>query len=304
MQVGLIGLGRMGAGIAHRLTTAGLEVVGVDRDPTRAEAVAGQGVQVVESLEDVVQTLARPRIIWLMVPHGEPVEQGIRALASHCSAGDLVVDGSNSHFRDSMRRAAYLAERGCELLDVGVSGGVHGEEVGYCLMVGGTATGFARLEPVLRVLAAPEGYAHVGPSGAGHYAKMLHNGIEYGLMQAYGEGLALLSRAPFDYRVDQVAALWTHGSIIRSWLLELTAQTLAQDPTLQGVAPFVDDTGSGRWTLQVALEQGVSTPVLAAAVLARLRSRDPVAFADRVVAALRREFGGHAVRSPDEGADG
>ncbi len=299
MELGMVGLGRMGANMGARLLQAGHRVTGFDADPAAREAAAGLGLQAVDSLPALVGSLPAPRAVWLMVPAGAVVDAVLEELLPLLAPGDTVIDGGNSRYRDSQRRAATVSAAGCEWLDVGTSGGIHGFEHGYCLTIGGDAGTVERLRPLFQALApAPDsGWGHVGPAGAGHYAKMIHNGIEYGLMQAYAEGLALLHRRD-DLAPDpaQVARIWCDGSVIRSWLLELSADALEADPDLSAVAPYVADSGEGRWTVAEALELNVPAPVITQAMIARLRSRDAEGFGDRVVAVLRDAFGGHGTR--------
>ena len=287
MQLGLIGLGRMGAGIAERLRRDGHDVIGYDRNPEVSD---------VPSLAELVAGLAAPRAVWLMVPAGAATEATFEEVLGLLEPGDTIVDGGNSWYRDSIRRGEAAAARGLRFLDCGTSGGIWGLQNGFCLMVGGEREAFASLEPVFASLAPPEGYGHMGPVGAGHFVKMVHNGIEYGLMQAYAEGFALLEAydAPIDLRA--VSALWNHGSVVRSWLLELAERAFASDPALERLRGYVDDSGEGRWTVNEAVERAVPAHVLAAALFNRFDSRDDNSFAMRVLAALRNEFGGHAVR--------
>ncbi|MFN8585480.1 MAG: decarboxylating 6-phosphogluconate dehydrogenase [Dehalococcoidia bacterium] len=287
MQLGLIGLGRMGAGIAERLRRDGHDVIGYDRNPEVSD---------VASLAELVAGLAKPRAVWLMVPAGAATEATFEEVLGLLEPGDTIVDGGNSWYRDSIRRGEAAAARGVRFLDCGTSGGIWGLQNGFCLMVGGEREAFASLEPVFASLAPPEGYGHMGPVGAGHFVKMVHNGIEYGLMQAYAEGFALLEAydAPIDLRA--VSALWNHGSVVRSWLLELAERAFASDPALERLRGYVDDSGEGRWTVNEAVERAVPAHVLAAALFNRFDSRDDNSFAMRVLAALRNEFGGHAVR--------
>jgi 6-phosphogluconate dehydrogenase len=286
MKLGLVGLGRMGAGIAERLRLDGHEVVGYDRDPAHRD---------VTSLEELVAALEPPRVVWLMVPSGAPTEQTFEEVCGLLDPDDVVIDGGNSWYRDSLRRAQAAEARGLRFVDCGTSGGIWGLENGFCLMVGAADDAFALTEPLFASLAPPEGYAHVGPSGAGHFVKMVHNGIEYGLMQAYAEGFALLKAydEPLDLRA--VAALWNHGSVVRSWLLELAERAFATDPGLDRLQGYVDDSGEGRWTVQDAVERAVPAHVLTASLFNRFDSRDDNSFAMRLLAALRNEFGGHAV---------
>jgi len=290
----------MGSGIARRLARAGVDVVVWNRTIERAQALSAETARVsaAESLDDLVQRLDPPRCLWLMLPSGSPTEEVLAALAPRLARGDLIVDGGNAFYQDSVRRGEELAERGIELLDVGTSGGVWGEAEGYCLMVGGSERSVARLEPVFAALAPANGWRRVGPCGAGHFVKMVHNGIEYGLLQAYAEGFAILeAKGVFSLDLAEIASLWQSGSVVRSWLLELAAGALRRDAALHDVAPWVDDSGEGRWTVAEAIEGGVPTPVITLSLLARLASRDKEQYAARFVAALRREFGGHDVRS-------
>ena len=299
MQIGMIGLGRMGANMATRLVRGAHEVVAFDRSPDAAARAATAGAAAAASLDDLVRRLRPPRAVWIMVPAGEPTETTVSALREQLAERDVVIDGGNSNYKDSMRRAAALAERGVHFMDVGTSGGIWGLEEGYSLMVGGDPGAAARLRPIFETLApAPDrGWAHVGPSGAGHFVKMVHNGIEYGLMEAYAEGFSILRhKTEFELDLPAVAELWRHGSVVRSWLLDLAARALADDPTLKDVAPYVSDSGEGRWTVSEAIDLDVPAPVITLALIQRLRSRDEESFADRLLAALRNQFGGHAVK--------
>jgi 6-phosphogluconate dehydrogenase len=289
VQLGIVGLGRMGGNMLERLRRGGHDVIGYTRNPEKTE---------VPSIEELVDRLQPPRVVWTMLPAGEPTEHTVLGLAGLLDEGDVLVDGANSNFRDSMRRAAMLEERGLHFVDAGVSGGIWGLEEGYCLMVGGPEEAVRRVEPALRALAPERGYAHVGPSGAGHFVKTIHNGIEYGLMQAYGEGFDILRGSPDfpDLDLHQVAELWRHGSVVRSWLLDLAAKALADDPDLATLRGYAEDSGHGRSTVHEAIEEAVPAPVIAAALFARFASRQDDSFAMRMVAALRREFGGHGVR--------
>jgi 6-phosphogluconate dehydrogenase len=287
MQLGMVGLGRMGANMAERLRRGGHEVIGYDRNP----AVSDVG-----SLSELVDRLAAPRSAWVMVPAGDPTEQTIQELAGLLQARDLIVDGGNSNFRDSMRRGAELEKRGLLFVDAGTSGGIWGLEVGYCLMVGGSEEGFRRIEPALKTLAPDDGYAHVGPVGAGHFTKMVHNGIEYAMLQAYAEGFEILEASQFNLDLHRIASLWNHGSVVRSWLLELAERAFARDPDLSQIRGYVEDSGEGRWTVFEAINEDVAAPTIAASLFARFVSRQEDSFAMRVIAALRNEFGGHAVK--------
>jgi len=300
MQLGMIGLGRMGANMARRLHRGAHAVVGFDPSPQAREALAADGIDAVASLEALAARCDTPRVLWMMVPAGAVVDATIAALQPLLSPGDLLVDGGNSHYRDSQRRAQALQADGIDYVDVGTSGGVWGLEEGYCLMAGGEAAAVERLAPVLRSLApqADRGWARVGPAGAGHYAKMIHNGIEYGMMQAYAEGFAILERRG-DLVPDLagLAELWRHGSVVRSWLLDLSAAALQDNPRLDGIAPWVPDSGEGRWTVAEAIDLDVPAPVITQSLIERLRSREDNAFADRMLSAMRGAFGGHGVKS-------
>ena len=289
MKLGMVGLGRMGAGMSERLRQGGHEVIGYDHDPAVSQAA---------SLEDLVAALEPPRHVWMMLPAGAPTEQTIEALSKLLSPDDLVIDGGNSNFRDSIRRAEELAADGILFVDAGVSGGVWGLKEGFCLMLGGTSGALARLAPALDTLAPPDGWRHVGPSGSGHFVKMVHNGIEYGLMQSYAEGFDILQSSSVFPSLDlgSIAEVWRHGSVVRSWLLDLAAGALQKDPSLEGVKGYVEDSGEGRWTVMEAIEEDVPAPVITLSLFARLASRREDAFSNRMLAALRREFGGHAVK--------
>ena len=296
MQLGFVGLGRMGGSMVTRLLRDGHEVVAYARSAEAVRGAAAGGARGADSLEALVRVLAPPRHVWLMLPAGEPTETTLQALAPLLARGDTLVDGGNTRWTDDVRRARELAARGLDYVDVGTSGGVWGLTEGYCLMVGGERAAVLRLAPVLTTLAPPDGWLHVGGSGSGHYVKMVHNGIEYALMQAYAEGFELLSASDYGLDLPRLAQLWNRGSVIRSWLLELTADALRADPTLAGVTPWVEDSGEGRWTVEDAVAKAVPAPTITAALYARFRSRRENSFADRLLAALRRAFGGHAVR--------
>jgi 6-phosphogluconate dehydrogenase len=299
MELGMIGLGRMGGNMARRLIEGGHRVVVYDPAVTALDAVVKLGAVAATSPAELAQKLGRPRAIWLMVPAGEVTETTMNTLAAELEPGDVIVDGGNSNYKDSQRRARALAAAGINLLDAGTSGGVWGLAEGYCLMVGGDADAYGRLEPVFRTLApaSGDGYGRVGPSGAGHFVKMVHNGIEYGLMQAYAEGFELMQAKPdFDLDLTQIAEIWRHGSVVRSWLLDLTANALQEDAKLESLEAYVDDSGEGRWTVVEAVDLGVPLPVITAALQARFRSRQAQPFGVRLLAALRQQFGGHAVK--------
>jgi len=299
MQMGMIGLGRMGHGMARRLARGGHEVVAYNRGADKArELAAGEpGVSAAATLAELAQMLTPPPVAWLMLP-ADVVDENLAALAEVLESGDLVVDGGNSHFQDDPRRAAVCAARGIEYLDAGVSGGVWGLTQGYCLMVGGPAPAFALVEPLLATLAPAGGYLHTGPTGSGHFVKMIHNGIEYGLMQAYAEGFQLMQSGPYAQHHDfqAICKVWMQGSVVRSWLLELLGQAFGQDPRLESLAGYVEDSGEGRWTVEQALRSSTSAPVITLALMERFRSRQADTFGDKVLAALRQQFGGHAVK--------
>lgn len=297
MQIGMVGLGRMGGNMTERLIRGGHEVVVYDRSTGALQAAADKGAIAARDLADLVARLAAPRAVWLMVPSGSAVDEALAELEPALGAGGIVVDGGNSNFKDTLRRAAALRARGIELIDSGTSGGIWGLENGYCLMVGGSRDAVQRLEPVFRTLAPPEGYAHVGPPGAGHYVKMIHNGIEYALLEAYAEGYEILHASKqFELDLGQIAALWNHGSVVRSWINELAERAFERDASLAGLKGWVDDSGEGRWTIQEAIDLEVPAPAITLALFARFRSRQPESFGAKVIAALRHEFGGHPVK--------
>ncbi|MDQ3604651.1 MAG: decarboxylating 6-phosphogluconate dehydrogenase [Gemmatimonadota bacterium] len=298
MQLGMIGLGKMGGNMVQRLIRGDHEVVVYDLDPelTRSAGDA-EGATAASSMQEMVELLAAPRILWVMVPAGAPTEETLRALAGMAEPGDILIDGGNTNFHDTIRRAAEFSERGIHLLDVGTSGGVWGLEVGYCLMVGGAEEPVRHCEPIFLTLAPENGYAHVGASGAGHFTKMVHNGIEYGLLQAYAEGFELLHAAPFGFDLHRIASLWNHGSVVRSWLLELLERAYAAEgQDLERIRGWVADSGEGRWTVETAIDLNVPAPVITLSLLTRFRSRQEESYSAQVIAALRNQFGGHAVR--------
>ncbi|MDQ3342386.1 MAG: decarboxylating 6-phosphogluconate dehydrogenase [Actinomycetota bacterium] len=297
MRIGMVGLGRMGANMTTRLLGGGHEVVVYDVDAEAVRKAADGGAVAAESLDDLVARLDAPRSVWVMVPSGSITEQTVDQLGDVLAAGDCVIDGGNSRWTDSMRRAQQLAEGGVSLVDAGTSGGVWGLTEGYCLMVGGQPQAVDRLAGVFDTLAPPDGWAHVGPVGAGHYTKMVHNGVEYALMQGYAEGFELLRASDFDLDLHQIAEVWRHGSVVRSWLLDLAASALDNDPGLESISGYVEDSGEGRWTVEAAIDAAVAAPTIALALFARFSSRQDDAFANRMLAALRNEFGGHAVRA-------
>jgi 6-phosphogluconate dehydrogenase len=300
MKIGMVGLGRMGGNMARRIARGGLDVVAWDRAAgARAGLAAEARVRTVETLEALVQALPVPRVIWMMLPAGAPTEETVQLMSSSLAKGDVLVDGANAWYRDSQRRAASLSAQGIDFVDAGVSGGVWGLENGYGLMVGGSRKAVVRLEPFLKVLApAPDrGWLHCGAAGSGHYAKMVHNGIEYGLMQAYAEGFALLrARQELQLDVAKIAESWRHGTVIRSWLLDLSAQILAEDDSLASVAPLVADSGEGRWAATEAIELGVPAPVMTISLMERFASQGKADYKNRLLARMRQAFGGHAVK--------
>ncbi len=295
MELGMIGLGRMGANMTERLVRGGHRVITYDRNPDAIQQVVDKGAVGAHSLADFVKQLAEPRAIWLMVPAGDPVDQTIEQLLPLLSKGDALIDGGNSNYKDSIRRAEKLKPQGISFVDAGTSGGIWGLKLGYCMMVGGEKEVVEWLEPIFNTLAPTGGYLHVGPSGAGHFVKMIHNGIEYGMLQAYGEGFELLNASPFGLNLANIAHLWNQGSVVRSWLLELAESAFSKDPELSSIRGYVEDSGEGRWTVQEAIERNVPAPVLMLSLFARFASRQEDSFAAKVVAALRNEFGGHAV---------
>lgn len=305
MKIAMIGLGRMGMNMARRLLQGKQQVVAYNRSPDKIRELMAEGAEGAFSLGEVVQKLDPPRAVWLMLPAGAVVDDHIGQLAELLSDGDIIVEGGNSYYRDDLRHAASLSRRGIHYLDAGVSGGIWGLQVGYCMMIGGDADSVAQLDPVFKVLAPVEGYLHCGPIGAGHFVKMVHNGIEYALMQAYGEGFELLKASDYgqDFDFAKIAHLWNQGSVIRSWLLELVEQAFSKNATLDDVMGQVADSGEGRWTVQQAIDTAVPAEVITLSLLRRFRSRQENTFSDRVVAALRREFGGHPVVSSETRTD-
>ncbi len=296
MELGMIGLGRMGANMTERLVLGGHRIVSYDRSAEAIQRVVDKGALGAHSLADFVKQLTAPRAIWLMVPSGDPVDQTIDQLLPNLTKGDVLIDGGNSNYKDSIRRAEKLTAQGMHFVDAGTSGGVWGLQVGYCLMIGGEKEIVERLEPIFKTLAPPDGYLHVGPNGAGHYVKMIHNGIEYGMLQAYGEGFELLKASQYELDLAKISHLWNQGSVVRSWLLELAESAFQKDPQLAAIKGYVDDSGEGRWTVQEAIERSVPAPVLMLSLFARFASRQEDSFSAKVIAALRNEFGGHAVK--------
>ncbi|HKZ51660.1 MAG TPA: decarboxylating 6-phosphogluconate dehydrogenase [Candidatus Acidoferrales bacterium] len=296
MQVGFIGLGRMGSAMVERLLKHKHKVVAYDRTAEKVRAVAALGAQGAHSLGGLIGQLNPPRVVWLMVPAGDPVAGVLRQLEGHLQKGDVVIDGGNSYYRHSIARANDLKKDSIHYLDAGTSGGVWGRERGYCLMVGGDPKAFKQAEPLFKALAPKDGYAYVGPSGAGHFAKMVHNGIEYSMLQAYGEGFEMLERSEFGLDLHRLARLWNRGSVVRSWLLELAESALQKDRHLRRIRGYVEDSGEGRWTVQDAVDRGVAVPTIAQSLFARFQSRQKESFANKLIAALRKEFGGHTVK--------
>ena len=299
MRLGMIGLGRMGMNMVRRLLQGDHNVVAFNRSPDKTELISNEGAEPAFTLEELVSKLSPPRIVWIMLPAGKIVDEHIEKLADLLEPGDIIVEGGNSRFKDDIRHEKELKNKNIHYLDAGVSGGIWGLEVGYCTMVGGEKTIFNKLEPIFKTLAPENGYLYCGTAGAGHFVKMIHNGIEYGMMQAYGEGFALLEASPYrdSLNYQDVARLWNQGSVIRSWLLELLENAFAGDPRLDKIAGYVDDSGEGRWTVEQAIESRVAAPVIAQALFSRFESREENGFSNRVLAALRREFGGHAVKT-------
>jgi 6-phosphogluconate dehydrogenase len=296
MQLGMIGLGRMGANMTTRLLHGGHEVVVYDRNPEAVAHSVAEGAGGSTSLAELVSKLTAPKAVWIMVPSGKPTDDTVHELLGLLAPGDIIIDGGNSNFRDSQARAALAHAKGVAFVDAGTSGGVWGLKNGYCLMVGGEKAAVDRVEPIFLTLAPPDGYAHVGPSGAGHFSKMVHNGIEYGMLAAYGEGFEILEKSEFKYDLHQLSKLWLQGSVVRSWLLELAELAFRDDPTLESIKGYVEDSGEGRWTVQAAIDENVPAPVITMSLLSRFVSRQDESFSAKVIAALRNQFGGHAVR--------
>ena len=298
MQIGFIGLGKMGGNMALRLIGGGHTVVGYARDPN-PDLAGVKGIEVVDSPEKMIEKLTPPRAVWVMVPAGNATESVVTLLSEKLQRDDLIIDGGNSYYKDTLRRAEVIARLDLGFLDVGTSGGIWGRSEGYCMMVGGDRRYVERIRPILNCLAPAEGWEHVGASGTGHFVKMIHNGIEYGLMEAYGEGFEILRRSKFNLNLHQIAKVWNHGSVVRSWLLELAEQMLREDATLQRIQPYVEDSGEGKWTVTAAIEEDCPAPVIAASLFARFESRDKENYSARFCAALRKQFGGHDVHLKD-----
>jgi 6-phosphogluconate dehydrogenase len=296
MKLGMVGLGRMGANMTTRLLLDKHEVVVYDRSPDAVAREVAAGATGSTSLADLVAKLSPPRAVWIMVPSGQPTDDTISELLGLLERGDIIIDGGNSNFRDSQARCKTSKACGVDFIDAGTSGGVWGLKNGYCLMVGGDAAAVKRAEPIFLSLAPKDGYAHVGASGAGHFSKMVHNGIEYGMLAAYGEGFEILEKSEFGYDLHQLADLWLHASVVRSWLLELAEMAFREDPKLTDIRGYVDDSGEGRWTVQAAIDECVPAPVITMSLISRFVSRQDESFSAKVIAALRNEFGGHALK--------
>ena len=304
MQLGMIGLGKMGGNMARRLRQAGIGVVGFNQDARATEQLAEEsGLVPTDSTEALVAALDAPRVVWLMLPAGDVTESYVASLADLLSPGDILIDGANSYYKDSMRRSETLTDAGIHFVDAGVSGGVWGLENGYAMMIGGADDALAAVRPIIEALApAPDrGWVHTGPIGSGHFVKMIHNGIEYGMMQAYAEGFALMKgREDFGLDLGEIAESWRHGSVVRSWLLDLSAEVLEQDQDLSAVEPFVADSGEGRWTALEGIEQGIPTPVMSLALMSRFSTQGQQDYSAKLLAMMRNQFGGHAIKSSDE----
>jgi 6-phosphogluconate dehydrogenase len=298
MQIGMIGLGRMGMNMVRRLLTGKHEVVAYNRTLDKVRVIEKEGALGSESIDDLIKNLSPPRVVWMMLPAGKPVDEHIELLSGKLASGDILIDGGNSYYKDDLRRVEILRPKGIHYMDAGVSGGIWGLKVGYCTMVGGERKDFEHIEPLLKTLAPKDGYLYCGPTGAGHFVKMVHNGVEYAMMEAYGEGFEILKASPYGEHLNfsQVAHLWNQGSVVRSWLLELLEDAFKKDPELASIEGYVEDSGEGRWAVQQAIESGVSATAIAHALFKRFQSRQADVFSDKVLAALRNEFGGHAVK--------
>lgn len=296
MQLGFIGLGKMGASMVERLLLDGHKPIGFDLNKDNVKSIIDKGAEGVYTLRDLIKKLQSPRNVWLMVPSGDPVQNIIDVLVPLFSKGDYIIDGGNSYYKDSVKRYEDLKKDKINFLDVGTSGGIWGLKEGYCLMVGGEKEAFQHCESIFKSLSVPGGYAHTGPSGSGHYVKMIHNGIEYGMMQSYAEGFELLHHSDYDIDLEKIASLWENGSVVRSWLLELLSAALKEDKDLKGVIDYVEDSGEGRWTVKEAIDKSIPLPIIADALFARFRSRQEESFGAKILSALRNEFGGHSVK--------
>ena len=302
MELAMIGLGKMGANMTERLVKGGHRVVGYDLNPESVVQVVAKGAEGADSLQDLAGRLSDPQVVWIMVPAGGPVDQTIEALLPFLRPGAVIIDGGNSYYRDTLRRAEQCASSGVSVIDCGTSGGIWGLNEGYSMMVGGDQEVVENLRPIFETLApaADQGWGRVGPAGSGHFVKMVHNGIEYGLMQAYAEGLAIMeAKENFGLDLHQIAEIWRYGSVVRSWLLDLTAEALSENPAMEGIAPFVPDSGEGRWTVFEAIDLNVAAPIITNSLFRRISSRDEEEYADRVLSAMRQKFGGHAIKKED-----
>jgi len=301
MKIGLIGLGKMGSNMVLRLLKGKHQVVVYDRSTDPIKSLVRKGAIAANSISDLLTKLPKQKIVWLMIPAGEPTIQSIRDISTQLSKGDIVIDGGNSYFKNSVMMAKELAGKGIHFVDSGTSGGIWGLEKGYCLMIGADKKVFKICEPLFKTLAPKDGYLHVGPNGAGHYVKMIHNGIEYGMLEAYAEGFEIMNASAYKLDFAKISHLWNQGSVVRSWLLELAENAFGNNPKLKGIAPYVDDSGEGRWTVAEAIERNVSAPVITLSLFERLRSREKECFSAKVIAALRNEFGGHAIKAGKAG---
>jgi len=299
MKIGMIGLGKMGGNMTERLLRDGHEVVVYNLSPEPIKEAAKKGAIPSKSLADLVRKLPRRKVVWLMVPAGKPVDQNINELKKLLKKNDIIIDGGNSEWKDSQKRAKAVAREGIKFIDCGVSGGIWGLKEGYCLMYGGDKKTCDYVEPIFKTLAPKKGYLYCGAEGSGHYVKMVHNGIEYGLLQAYAEGFSVLESSEFDLDLRAISSVWQYGSVVRSWILELAERVFKEDPTLGDLEPYVWDSGEGRWTVEAAIEQNVPAPIMTASLIARLQSRDSNSFSMKTIAALRNQFGGHAVKKKD-----
>jgi len=302
MELGMIGLGKMGANMTERLVKGGHRVVGYDLNPESVAQIVEKGAEGAVSLEDLAGKLPDPQIVWIMVPAGAPVDQTLEAVLPFLGPGAVIIDGGNSYYRDTLRRAEQCDSSGMYFIDCGTSGGIWGLSDGYSMMVGGDRQIVENIAPIFETLApaVDQGWGRVGPAGSGHFVKMIHNGIEYGLMQAYAEGLAIMeAKAEFGLDLHQIAEIWRYGSVVRSWLLDLTSEALAENPTMEGIAPFVPDSGEGRWTVFEAIDLNVAAPIITNSLFRRISSRDEGEYADRILSAMRRKFGGHAIKTED-----
>ncbi len=297
MQLAMIGLGRMGGNMVSRLMQGGHNLVVYDRSPEVVQRYAAEGATPAKSVSDLASLLSAPRIVWIMVPAGAPTDDMIDQLLGVLKSGDIIIDGGNTNWKDGLAAYDKCKAKGVSLIDAGTSGGIWGLKEGYCLMVGGDDDAVKRCEPIFKTLAPENGYAHVGPAGAGHFSKMVHNGVEYGMMQAYGEGFEILEKSQFNFDLTQVGEVWRHGSVVRSWLLDLLVLALKDDPGLKNIRGYVEDTGEGRWTVQAAIDESVPAPVITLSLMARFASRQDESFSAKVAAALRNQFGGHAVKT-------